>query len=150
MRVPTDQKVGGSSPSERAQLRSPLPLGGGFLANGFANTSGARRRGASSQRPADSTAEQPARPLIDVLGMELPSCDIQISAVQLVIQHGPERLWDWIVISTIPMQLPGEPGHRSRGRPHGQRTPRELTARATRTIAPVIRQQMCDACLPPP
>jgi len=46
--------------------------------------------------------------------MELPSCDIQISAVQLVIQHGPERLWDWIVISTIPMQLPGEPGHRSR------------------------------------
>jgi hypothetical protein len=41
-----------------------------------------------------STADQPARPLIDALGLELPSRDVQISALQLVIQRGPERLRD--------------------------------------------------------
>jgi 2'-5' RNA ligase len=55
-----------------------------------------------------STADQPARPLIDALGLELPSREVQISAVQLVIQHGPERLWDWDVISTITLHPPDE------------------------------------------
>ena len=55
-----------------------------------------------------STADQPAHPLIDALGLNLPGRDVQISAMQLVIQHGPERLWDWSVISTIPLQPPDE------------------------------------------
>jgi 2'-5' RNA ligase superfamily len=36
-----------------------------------------------------STCDRPAQPLIDALGFRLPSCDIQVSALSLVIQHGP-------------------------------------------------------------
>ncbi len=39
MQVTTDQKVGGSSPSERAQVNGPLPFRQGLLANRFANRS---------------------------------------------------------------------------------------------------------------
>ncbi len=53
-----------------------------------------------------STADRPAQPLIDALGLQLPSCDIQVSALSLVIQHGPERTWDWSIIDTIHL---GEP-----------------------------------------
>lgn len=48
-----------------------------------------------------STADRPAQPLIDALGLHLPRCDIQVSALSLVIQHGPERTWSWSVIDTI-------------------------------------------------
>jgi len=48
-----------------------------------------------------STAHQPAAPLIAALGETLPRCDIQISAVSLIIQYGPERGWDWSTIATI-------------------------------------------------
>ncbi|HEX4559210.1 MAG TPA: 2'-5' RNA ligase family protein [Mycobacterium sp.] len=48
-----------------------------------------------------STSSQPAKPIIDALGTRLPKCDINIGAVSLVIQHGPERAWDWSVVSTI-------------------------------------------------
>jgi hypothetical protein len=52
-------------------------------------------------------ADQPASPLIDALGLELPSREVQISALQPV-QHGPERLWEWDVISTITLHPPDE------------------------------------------
>jgi 2'-5' RNA ligase len=42
-----------------------------------------------------STADQSAAPLINALGKRLPPCDVTIDSVSLVIQHGPERLWDW-------------------------------------------------------
>ena len=42
-----------------------------------------------------STSSQPAKPIIDALGTRLPECDIDINALSLVIQHGPERAWDW-------------------------------------------------------
>jgi hypothetical protein len=48
-----------------------------------------------------STSDRPAQPLIDALGFHLPSCDIQVSALSLVIHHGPERTWTWSVIDTI-------------------------------------------------
>jgi hypothetical protein len=35
------------------------------------------------------------------LGHQLPSCDITISALNLVIQHGPERNWHWSVTGTV-------------------------------------------------
>jgi hypothetical protein len=44
-----------------------------------------------------STSSQPAKPIVDVLGTRLPGCDIDISALSLVIQHGPERAWDWSI-----------------------------------------------------
>ena len=48
-----------------------------------------------------STAEQPAGPIIAALGKELPSCEVRISSVSLVIQRGPERLWDWVPVGTV-------------------------------------------------
>ncbi len=47
-----------------------------------------------------STAHQPAEPIIAALGHELPGRDIQISTISLVIQHGPERHWDWHPVAT--------------------------------------------------
>jgi hypothetical protein len=55
-----------------------------------------------------SIADRPARPLIDALGLQLPSCDIQISALSLVIQHGPERTWNWNIINTIHLGEPAQ------------------------------------------
>jgi 2'-5' RNA ligase len=48
-----------------------------------------------------STAHQPAAPLIAALGESLPKCDIEISALSLIIQQGPERSWDWNTVATI-------------------------------------------------
>jgi 2'-5' RNA ligase len=48
-----------------------------------------------------STAWQPAEPIISALGHDLPSCVVQISAASLVIQRGPERLWDWKSVATV-------------------------------------------------
>jgi 2'-5' RNA ligase len=42
-----------------------------------------------------STSMQPAEPIIAALGWQLPTCEAKISAVNLVTQQGPERLWDW-------------------------------------------------------
>jgi 2'-5' RNA ligase len=47
-----------------------------------------------------STAHQPAVPLIAALGENLPGCNIQVGALSLVIQHGPERNWDWSTAAT--------------------------------------------------
>lgn len=42
-----------------------------------------------------STAEQSADPIIAALGKRLPSCEVTIDALTLVVQRGPERLWSW-------------------------------------------------------
>lgn len=48
-----------------------------------------------------STADQPAAPIIDRLGKELHNCTMLIDSVSLIIQWGPERLWDWETVGTI-------------------------------------------------
>jgi hypothetical protein len=48
-----------------------------------------------------STSHQPAGPLIAELGKSLPPCEVQISALNLIIQRGPERRWDWSTAATI-------------------------------------------------
>jgi len=48
-----------------------------------------------------STACQPAGPIVGALGMRLPSRTTTIRSVSLVVQWGPERSWDWEVVSTI-------------------------------------------------
>ena len=53
-----------------------------------------------------STCDRPAQPLIVALGFRLPSCDIQVSALGLVIQRGPERAWSWSVIDTVHLGQP--------------------------------------------
>jgi 2'-5' RNA ligase len=48
-----------------------------------------------------SISHQPAAPLIAALGENLPACEVQVNALSLVIQHGPERSWDWSTAATI-------------------------------------------------
>jgi 2'-5' RNA ligase len=56
-----------------------------------------------------STADQAMAPIVAALGSQPRECQIQISAVSLVIQHGPERLWDWRTIGTIRLPAPVPP-----------------------------------------
>jgi 2'-5' RNA ligase len=51
-----------------------------------------------------STSQQPATPIIKALGQQLPSRQVRISAVSLVIQRGPERLWNWHPYGTARMR----------------------------------------------
>lgn len=53
-----------------------------------------------------STSSQPAKPIIDALGTQLPGCDIDINALSLVVQDGPERAWKWSTVSTIRLATP--------------------------------------------
>ena len=48
-----------------------------------------------------STANQPAQPIIDLLGRRLPEREISVRRLSLVIQDGPEREWNWTTVSTI-------------------------------------------------
>lgn len=47
-----------------------------------------------------STAEQPAEPILSALGKSLRERQIIIDSLTLVIQWGPERLWDWEPVGT--------------------------------------------------
>jgi hypothetical protein len=47
-----------------------------------------------------STGKQPMAPIAGALGREVPRCDITVRAVSLVIQWGPERLWNWQPVGT--------------------------------------------------
>lgn len=48
-----------------------------------------------------STARQPTGPIISALGTAVPVGDAIIDAISLVVQWGPERLWDWEQIGTV-------------------------------------------------
>lgn len=52
-----------------------------------------------------SAAEQPAAPVIAELGKTLPKLDVTIRELSLVVQDGPEDLWNWRVAGTV--YLPG-------------------------------------------
>jgi len=45
-------------------------------------------------------------PIVAALGPQQGRCQIQISTVSLVIQNGPERLWDWHTAGTIHLVEP--------------------------------------------
>ncbi len=47
-----------------------------------------------------STGKQPMAPIAAALGHQVPRCDITVRAVSLVIQWGPERLWNWQPVGT--------------------------------------------------
>ena len=44
-----------------------------------------------------STGEQLAAPVIAELGKSVPGCEVTIDRLSLVVQNGPEQLWDWRV-----------------------------------------------------
>ncbi|MFG2002129.1 2'-5' RNA ligase family protein [Spirillospora sp. NPDC048911] len=50
-----------------------------------------------------STANQPARPLIESLGLALPEREVTISALTLVVQWDEERQWKWQPVASIPL-----------------------------------------------
>jgi 2'-5' RNA ligase len=52
-----------------------------------------------------STADQPAAPVIAELGKALPAFAVTISDMSLVVQDGPEDLWNWRVAGSA--RLPG-------------------------------------------
>ncbi|HEV2966966.1 MAG TPA: hypothetical protein VG009_02595 [Candidatus Dormibacteraeota bacterium] len=54
-----------------------------------------------------STAEQAMAPIIAALGPRARECQIQISTVSLVIQHGPERLWNRRTVGAVYLPVPG-------------------------------------------
>jgi 2'-5' RNA ligase len=47
-----------------------------------------------------STGEQPAAPVMAELGRAIPGCEVTIDRLSLVVQNGPEQLWDWQVTGT--------------------------------------------------
>jgi 2'-5' RNA ligase len=53
-----------------------------------------------------STAEQAMAPIIAALGPQQRECQVQITTLSLVIQHGPERLWDWRTIGAVRLPAP--------------------------------------------
>ncbi|MQA16161.1 MAG: hypothetical protein GEV09_19040 [Pseudonocardiaceae bacterium] len=48
-----------------------------------------------------STVQQPAGPIINALGTELPRCQVTIDSVSLVNQRGAERQWDWDPVGAV-------------------------------------------------
>jgi 2'-5' RNA ligase len=48
-----------------------------------------------------STSQQAAAPVIAALGKELPGCEVTIDKLSLVIQRGPELLWDWHPVGAV-------------------------------------------------
>jgi hypothetical protein len=55
-----------------------------------------------------STVQQPAAPVIAELGKTLPASAVTISEMSLVVQDGPEDLWNWCVAGSA--RLAGDPG----------------------------------------
>jgi 2'-5' RNA ligase len=54
-----------------------------------------------------STRVQPAQPIIAALGKKLPSCQVPVNTLSLVLQQGSEWLWNWSPVGTV--SLPGSP-----------------------------------------
>jgi 2'-5' RNA ligase len=52
-----------------------------------------------------STSEQPAAPVIAELGMAIPAREVTIDRLSLVVQNGPEQLWDWRVAGAARLGL---------------------------------------------
>lgn len=56
-----------------------------------------------------SSADQPAEPVIAALGRHLPDCEVTIDSISLVVQTGPENLWDWHSLADLPCSAPRRP-----------------------------------------
>jgi hypothetical protein len=58
-----------------------------------------------------STSQQPAAPIISALGKTLPTREITIDKLSLVIQHGSALSWDWRPVGTIHLARDSLPGY---------------------------------------
>ena len=50
-------------------------------------------------------------PIMAALGPQQRECQVQITTVSLVIQHGPERLWDWRTVGAVRLPAPAQTQH---------------------------------------
>lgn len=50
-----------------------------------------------------STGDGPAAPIIEALGRGLPTREITINSVSLVVQDGPENTWNWRPVAEVPL-----------------------------------------------
>jgi len=50
-----------------------------------------------------STIDQPAGPIIAALGKSVPTHELVVDALMLVVQWGAERSWNWELIGAIPL-----------------------------------------------
>ena len=48
-----------------------------------------------------STSVQPAAPIIAALGRKLPEHGVSVDRVNLILQEGPERLWNWRSVAEV-------------------------------------------------
>jgi 2'-5' RNA ligase len=55
-----------------------------------------------------STSVQPAAPIIATLGRKLPEHDVSVDRVNLIIQEGAERLWNWRSVAEISLGSSGK------------------------------------------
>ncbi|WP_405088858.1 2'-5' RNA ligase family protein [Microbispora sp. NBC_01389] len=55
-----------------------------------------------------SSAAQPAEPVIAALGRHLPDCKVTIDHISLVLQDGPEYLWNWHPCAEAPLGTPAD------------------------------------------
>jgi len=55
-----------------------------------------------------STSIQPAAPIIASLGRKLPEHGISVDRVNLIIQEGAERLWNWRSIAEVSLDSSGK------------------------------------------
>ena len=55
-----------------------------------------------------STADQAMAPIVAALEPQQRQWQIQIRTVSLVIQRGPERLWDWRTIGAVRLPTPAQ------------------------------------------
>jgi|ERR1022692_2941053 2'-5' RNA ligase len=53
-----------------------------------------------------STSVQAAGPIINALGRKLPSCEITIDRISLVVQEGAERQWNWRPVGEVKLGNP--------------------------------------------
>jgi 2'-5' RNA ligase len=49
-----------------------------------------------------STADQPTAPIVNAFGRSLAERHVVIDRVSLVVQEGPERVWNWNVVAEVP------------------------------------------------
>jgi 2'-5' RNA ligase len=57
-----------------------------------------------------STSVQPAAPIIATLGRKLPEHSISVDRVNLIIQEGAERLWNWRSVAEVSLGSFGKEG----------------------------------------
>lgn len=48
-----------------------------------------------------STSEQPAAPVIEALGKDIPGCRVPVDTLSLVVQRGAEWLWQWTPVGAV-------------------------------------------------